>query len=113
VFISSFHNDRAEVNAFIYQWATLQKVFTPKALCTFDNDDFINSDNPEYVMSEIRRKYVGDASVSGVRGVNNESYGSDYRMADPSCEAASKLELSKPAELLRSLSHDAYDGGNT
>jgi hypothetical protein len=64
VFISSFHNDRQEVNAFIYQWATIQKVFTPKALCTFDNDDFINSDNPEYVMSEIRRKYIGDASVT-------------------------------------------------
>jgi len=42
----------------------LQKVFTPKALCTFDNDDFIKSDNPEYVMSEIRRKYIGDASVT-------------------------------------------------
>lgn len=64
VFVSSFHNDRKEVDAFIYHWATLQKVFTPKALSTFDNDDFINSDNPEYVMSEIRRKYVGDASVT-------------------------------------------------
>jgi MTH538 TIR-like domain (DUF1863) len=64
VFISSFHNDRHEVNAFILQWATMQKVFTPKALCTFDNDDFIDSNNPEYVMSEIRRKYIGDASVT-------------------------------------------------
>jgi hypothetical protein len=64
VFISSFHNDRKEVDAFIFHWATLQQVFTPKALCTFDNDDFINSDNPEYVMSEIGRKYIGDASVT-------------------------------------------------
>ncbi len=64
MFISSFHADRVEVNAFIYRWATLENVFTPKALCTFDNDDFINSDNPEYVMSEIRRKYLGDASVT-------------------------------------------------
>jgi MTH538 TIR-like domain (DUF1863) len=64
VFISSFHANRAEVDAFIAQWATLQGVFTPKALCTFDNDDFINSDNPEYVMGEIRRKYLGDASVT-------------------------------------------------
>jgi MTH538 TIR-like domain (DUF1863) len=64
VFISSFHNDRAEVDAFIYHWSTLQKVFAPKAICTFDNDDFINSNNPEYVMSEIRRKYIGDASVT-------------------------------------------------
>jgi hypothetical protein len=64
VFISSFHNDRAEVDAFIWRWSTFEGVFTAKALCTFDNDDFINSTNPEYVMSEIRRKYIGDASVT-------------------------------------------------
>jgi hypothetical protein len=64
IFISSFHDDRREVDAFIHHWATLQQVFTPKALGTFDNDDFINSNNPEYVMSEIRRKYIQDASVT-------------------------------------------------
>lgn len=64
VFISSFHGDRAEVDNFIFRWATLEKVFTPKALCTFDNDDFINSTNPDYIMSEIRRKYIGDASIT-------------------------------------------------
>jgi hypothetical protein len=64
VFISSFHADRTEVDQFIYRWAPLEGIFTPKALSTFDNDDFINSSNPEYVMSEIRRKYIGDASVT-------------------------------------------------
>jgi hypothetical protein len=64
VFISSFHGDRGEVNAFIYHWARLQNVFTPKALCTFDNDDFIDSDNPDYVMGRIRQKYIGDATVT-------------------------------------------------
>lgn len=64
VFISSFHADRQEVDGFIRQWSTVEKVFTPKALCTFDNDDFINSNDPEYVMGEIRRKYLGDASVT-------------------------------------------------
>ena len=64
VFISSFHDDRAEVDAFIWRWSTTEEVFRAKALCTFDNDDFINSTNPEYVMSEIRRKYIGDASVT-------------------------------------------------
>jgi hypothetical protein len=64
VFISSFHADRQEVDAFIYRWATVEKVFTPKALCTFNNDDFINSNNPEYVMGEIRRKYLLDSSVT-------------------------------------------------
>jgi hypothetical protein len=63
-FISSFHANRQEVDEFIFQFATVEKVFTPKALCTFDNDDFINSNNPEYVMSEIRRKYLMDSSVT-------------------------------------------------
>lgn len=64
VFISSFHANRQEVDAFIFQWATIEKVFTPKALGAFDNDDFIDSDNPEYVMGEIRRKYLLDSSVT-------------------------------------------------
>ena len=64
VFISSFHANRQEVDGFIYKWATVEKVFTPKALCTFDNDDFIDSDKPEYVMAEIRRKYLLDSSVT-------------------------------------------------
>jgi hypothetical protein len=64
VFTSSFHDDRAEVDAFIYRWTKVEPVFTAKALCSFDNDDFINSDNPDYVMGEIRRRYIGDASVT-------------------------------------------------
>ena len=64
IFISSFHADRREVDEFIYRWATVERVFTAKALATFDNDDFINSNNPEYVMSEIRRKYLMDSSVT-------------------------------------------------
>ncbi len=64
VFISSFHADRREVNEFIYRWATLENVFTPKALGTFDNDDFIDSDDTEYVMGKIRSKYLLDSSVT-------------------------------------------------
>jgi hypothetical protein len=65
VFVSSFHDGNGqEVDDFIYRWAHVEGVFTPKALGTFHNDDFINSDNPEYVMSEIRRKYLGNASVT-------------------------------------------------
>jgi hypothetical protein len=64
VFISSFHGDRPEVDGFIYQWATLHGVFNPKALCTFDNEDFINSANPEYVMGQIRQKYLQDSTVT-------------------------------------------------
>jgi len=64
VFVSSFHADRREVDDFIYRWGTVEKVFTPEALGTFDNDDFIDSTNPEYVMGEIRRKYLLDSSVT-------------------------------------------------
>lgn len=64
VFISSFHADRSEVDSFIYRWCTTEGVFTPKALGSFHNDDFIDSDNPEYVMSAIRSKYLLDSSVT-------------------------------------------------
>ena len=64
VFISSFHADRQEVDAFIYRWETVEKVFTPEALGSFDNDDFIDSNNPEYVMGEIRRRYLLNSSVT-------------------------------------------------
>ncbi|MHB1675536.1 MAG: TIR domain-containing protein [Acidobacteriaceae bacterium] len=64
VFISSFHADQHEVDSFIFRWGTLESVFTPKALCTFYNDDLINSNNPEYVMGEIRRRYLLDSSVT-------------------------------------------------
>jgi hypothetical protein len=64
VFISSFHADRREVNEFIYRWATIENVFTAEALGSFDNDDFINSNNTEYVMGEIRRRYLLNSSVT-------------------------------------------------
>lgn len=64
VFISSFHADRNEVDAFIYRWATAEKVFTANALATYENDDFINSADPEYVMSQIRSKYLMSSSVT-------------------------------------------------
>ena len=64
VFISSFHDgNEQEVNDFILKWAKVEGVFTPKALGTFHNDDFINSNNPDYVMSEIA-EYLGNASVT-------------------------------------------------
>src|SRR5205809_7957009 len=64
VFISFYQGDRAEVDDFIYQWSDLEEVFIPKALGTFDNEDFINSTNPEYVMGQIRKNYLGDSTVT-------------------------------------------------
>lgn len=66
VFISFHQADRRKVDAFIDQWATREGVFVPKVLGASDNDDFINSTNPEYAMSQIRAKYLGDSSVTMV-----------------------------------------------
>ncbi len=64
VFISLHQKDRNEVDNFIERWANREGVFIPKALGVSDNDDFINSTNPEYVMSKIREKYLGDSTVT-------------------------------------------------
>jgi hypothetical protein len=64
VFISFFQGDRAEVDEFIDRWAYREGLFTPKVLGVSSNDDFINSSNPEYVMSKIREKYLGDSTVT-------------------------------------------------
>lgn len=64
VFISHYRGDRNEVDAFIDKFANQEKVFTPYVLGASDNDDFIDSGNPEYVMSKIREKYLQDTTVT-------------------------------------------------
>jgi hypothetical protein len=64
VFISFHQNDRKEVDAFIERFATREGIFIPKVLGVSDNDDFINSTNPEYVMTQIRQKYLEDSTVT-------------------------------------------------
>ena len=64
VFVSFHQKDRKEVDDFIEIWATRQGVFIPKVLGVSDNDDFINSTNPEYVMSKIRERYLSDSTVT-------------------------------------------------
>lgn len=64
VFISFHQKDRPEVDDFLDRWASREGVFIPKALGVSDNDDFINSTNPEYVMSRIRQAYLGDSTVT-------------------------------------------------
>ena len=63
-FISFHQNDKAEVEAFVSRWAGREGVFIPKILGASDNDDFINSTDPEYVMSQIRSKYLEDSTVT-------------------------------------------------
>lgn len=64
VFISHFRGDRTEVDVFIKKFAEEEKVFTPYVLGANDNDEFINSTNPEYVMTQIRKKYLLDTTVT-------------------------------------------------
>ena len=61
VFISHYKGDKSEVDAFI---KSFENVFIPKVLGANDNDEFINSTNPEYVMQRIREKYLGDSTVT-------------------------------------------------
>jgi hypothetical protein len=61
VFISHFRGDRKEVDDFIQGFGS---VFIPKVLGANDNDEFIKSTNPEYVMQRIREKYLEDSSVT-------------------------------------------------
>lgn len=64
VFISHYRGDRYEVDAFIDEFSNRQKVFTPYVLGANDNDDFISSSNPEYVMTQLRKKYLQDTTVT-------------------------------------------------
>lgn len=60
-FISYYSKDRAAVDKFI---ADFRDVFIPKTIGVTDGDDFINSTDPNYVMSRIREKYLGDSTVT-------------------------------------------------
>lgn len=64
VFISHYRGDRTEVDAFIQNFSNKEKVFTPYVLGANDNDDFINSSDPAYVMTQIRKKYLQDTTVT-------------------------------------------------
>lgn len=64
VFISYHHGDDTDVRAFVKRWTETEQVFIPKGMGLRFTDDIINSDNPEYVMSQIRKQYIQDASVT-------------------------------------------------
>lgn len=64
VFVSHYSGDKTEVDEFIDEFANKQKVFTPYVLGANDNSDFIDSENPEYVMTQIRKKYLQDTTVT-------------------------------------------------
>lgn len=65
VFISYHEADTTEVEDFIKTFGPNgQGVFTHKAVGLFGQGDFVDSTNPEYVMRQIRAKYLEDSSVT-------------------------------------------------
>ncbi|EMQ94379.1 hypothetical protein D778_00847 [Xanthomarina gelatinilytica] len=64
VFISHYKGDRTEVDNFISYFANSLGIFTPYVLGANDNDDFIDSSNTDYVMNQIRTKYLKDSTVT-------------------------------------------------
>ncbi|MGE4544283.1 MAG: TIR domain-containing protein [Pedobacter sp.] len=60
--MSHFKDDGDEVEAFTNYFANTHSVFIPKVLEVNDNDDFINRDDKDYVMSRIREKYLQDST---------------------------------------------------
>lgn len=61
VFISHNKGDRVEVDNFINRFSHL---FVPKVLGANDNDDFIDSNDTDYVMRRIRELYLDDSTVT-------------------------------------------------
>ena len=64
VFISHYREDKTEVDDFIDYFGNQERVFTPFVLGANDNDDFINSTDADYVMGQIRKKYLQDTTVT-------------------------------------------------
>lgn len=60
-FVSYYAGDKVEVDRFLRDFGD---VFIPKTIGVGDGDDFIDSEDSEYVMSKIREKYLGDSSVT-------------------------------------------------
>lgn len=60
-FISYYAGDSLAVGKFI---SDFKDVFIAKAIGVTSGDEFINSDNSDYVMSKIREKYLGDSTVT-------------------------------------------------
>ena len=55
-FVSYFRADTTKVDTFV---SNFKDVFIPRVIGVTDGDDFIDSDDSDYVMSKIREKYWG------------------------------------------------------
>ncbi len=64
IFISHYKGDKQEIDNFIDCFATREEVFIPYVLGANDNDDFVDSTNTDYVMTQIRKKYLQNTTVT-------------------------------------------------
>ena len=60
-FVSYHHEDEDEVKAFLESY---KSVFIPRVLGVSDEDDFIDSKDTDYIMDQIREKYLTDSTVT-------------------------------------------------
>jgi hypothetical protein len=60
-FISYYAGDSVAVTNFVQ---TFSDVFIPKVIGVSESDDFINSNDSDYVMGRIRAKYLEDSTVT-------------------------------------------------
>jgi hypothetical protein len=65
VFISYFKGDKPWVDALVRDYGQPgTSVFIPRVVGVKDEDDFVDSDNPDYIISAIRERYIQDTSVT-------------------------------------------------
>ena len=65
VFVSYFKGDKPWVDKLVGEWGQPGNgVFIPRALGVREDDDFVDSDDPDYIMSAIRDRCLQDTSVT-------------------------------------------------
>lgn len=60
-FVSFHQPDETEASEFVEKF---QDAFIPRVLGVSAEDDFINSDNTDYIMDQIRERYLTDSTVT-------------------------------------------------
>jgi hypothetical protein len=63
VFVSFHHSDEEEAEQFVVR-CYQQRVFIPRMLNASYSDEIINSSNADYVMSQVRSRYLADTTVT-------------------------------------------------
>jgi hypothetical protein len=64
VFISYSHLNQIEADRFVQQFGGPNSILMMKTVGVSDQDDFIDSPNPAYVLQRIRDQYIQDSTVT-------------------------------------------------